>query len=235
MEWLNPRAVERPWGGERLAHLATGRGAQPIGEAWIHEAKSSPALILKWIDAAEVLSVQNHPRKPGFSKREAWYFVAPPEDGLVITGMSCPIDTPDPTPFLERTPVKRGEILEMPSGRVHALTAGSFVLEVQEPLDVTYRIYDWGRGRELHLADAAASVTEEPAVTHQVPESPGSHAIIRRAEFSIETWTGPCEARADHDGILSFVAGLRFMKSCRMLSGETILLAEGERAIWAYV
>jgi mannose-6-phosphate isomerase len=206
-----------------------------IGEAWIHEAKTAPPLILKWIDAAEVLSVQNHPRKPGFSKREAWYFVEPPHDGLVITGMNCPVETPDPAPFLERTPVKAGEILEMPSGRVHALTAGSFVLEVQEPLDVTYRIHDWGRGREVHLAEAAASITDEPAILHASSFQSGAHTIIARKEFTIEVWNGPCEGRAERAGILSFVAGSRFMKSCRMDSGDVIALAEGERALWASV
>lgn len=235
-EKLIPRPVERPWGGDRLASLCgVSRDGRRIGEAWIHEAARAPKLILKWIDAQENLSVQNHPNRPGFSKREAWYIMEPPADGRIITGMTGSLDAPDPEARLEFTAVARGDVLEMPSGRIHALTSGSLVFEIQEPLDVTYRIYDWGRPRETHIEEARASVNLEPAILHHPERLPGRNGVIARAEFALELWLGPCAVEAPGAGVLTHVQGPHRGDSWLVEPHEVIILERGEVALWASV
>ncbi len=231
---LIPRPVERPWGGNCLHDLCgadcTGRS---IGEAWIHDGTVTPRIILKWIDAREHLSVQNHPNRPGGSKREAWYILQPPDDGRIITGMKEPLDGPDPASRLEYTSVSAGQVLEMPSGRVHALTAGSIVYEIQEPLDVTYRIYDWGRPRETHIDDARRSINSEPAILHTPSRRPGRNPIIARKEFTLELWAGPCAIEAPSAGVLSHVDGPHRGGSWLVEHHGILILARGEVALWA--
>ncbi len=235
IETLKARPVQRPWGGRRLYDLCGWDGEHGlVGEAWIHEGKSPPAITLKWIDAQENLSVQNHPRRPGFSKREAWYFVEAPSDGRIITGMDCPLDEPNPEPCLRYTPVRAGEMLELPAGCVHALTPGSLVLEVQEPTDCTYRIYDWGRGREVHIAEAKEAYCGDDPILHRPNSAPGRNPVIDRTEFTVECWQGPCVLRASIAGILGFVAGARLGACLRLGAGDEIELAGGERALWSF-
>lgn len=234
MRPLGLTPVHRIWGGVRLKKLI-GREDVPeaLGEVFIHDGQGPPALALKWIDAQEVLSVQNHPSRPGFSKREAWFFVEPPESGSIICGLVPPFDAPDIEDRLQTMEVQAGDIVEVPSGCVHALTPGSLVLEVQEPLDVTYRIYDWGRGRETHLESAREAYIAEPLIRYMPSKEPGLDAVIDRSEFTFTVVNGPFDFEPVTTGILTFVAGARFGKSYLVVPGETIRLESDERAVWA--
>jgi len=132
-------------------------------------------LLIKYLDAREVLSVQVHPdeaaaKRLGGSaraKNEAWYVVAAEADACIYRGLVPGVDRQAFTAALEagavretlrQIPVKAGQCYYLPGGTVHALGAGAVVAEIQTTSDVTYRVYDWdradpatGKGRELHV------------------------------------------------------------------------------------
>jgi mannose-6-phosphate isomerase class I len=116
-----------------------------------------PPILLKRLEVEAVLSVQCHPRagSPLGTKEEIWYFLEAPDEGFVYAGLApgATIEAvlaarrEDLSALLLHLPVRRGEVLRLPSGIVHALTPGARVFEIQEPNEVTIRLHDWGRGR----------------------------------------------------------------------------------------
>ncbi|MCK4992032.1 MAG: mannose-6-phosphate isomerase [Bacteroidales bacterium] len=128
-------------------------------------------LLIKFIDAADFLSVQVHPddalakeRHNSYGKTEMWYIVES-EKGQLIAGFNQELEKEK---YLQHTnggslkeilnyeAVAPGDIYFMPAGRVHAIGAGVLLAEIQQTSDVTYRIYDWdrtddqGKSRDLH-------------------------------------------------------------------------------------
>ena len=135
-------------------------------------------LLIKFLDAAQTLSVQVHPdqamaKRLGGSvrvKNEAWYVIDAAPQGAIYYGLQDGIDRDvfaaavtqgTVADTLRRVPVRKGDCYYLPSGTVHALGEGVMVAEVQTPSDVTYRVYDWdridsatGRPRDLHVEQA---------------------------------------------------------------------------------
>ena len=128
-------------------------------------------LLVKYIDAAENLSVQVHPddesapRIAGAeAKSEAWYIVDAKPGSRIYAGLRPEVtarefervaDGPGVLETLLAWEVAPGDCLMVPGGTVHAIGAGVTILEVQQNSDTTYRLWDWGRtGRETHVAEA---------------------------------------------------------------------------------
>jgi len=128
-------------------------------------------LLIKFIDAADFLSVQVHPddamareRHKSYGKTEMWYIVES-DQGELIAGFNRKLDREEYLrhfnggslkEILNHEAVVPGDIYYMPAGRVHAIGSGVLLAEIQQTSDVTYRIYDWdrtddqGNPRELH-------------------------------------------------------------------------------------
>ena len=142
-----------------------------IEEGLLGEKFTRYPLLIKLIDAKENLSIQVHPdeksaKKLGAEpKTEMWYVLDAEAGAAVYAGFS-----PDSTlkqrqeslgkkeilSTLRKIPVKKGDIIYIPGGRVHAILQGCFLLEVQQNSNTTYRIYDWDRNdpnRALHLKE----------------------------------------------------------------------------------
>jgi mannose-6-phosphate isomerase len=135
-------------------------------------------LLIKFLDARDVLSVQVHPSEAVAArsrgavrvKHEAWYILTAEPGAVIYHGLEPGVDagafrqamlTGRVDGVLRRVPVKAGECYFLPSGTPHALGAGILAAEVQTPSDVTYRAYDWGRidpatgrPRDLHIEQA---------------------------------------------------------------------------------
>lgn len=129
-------------------------------------------LLLKFIDANDVLSVQVHPddemakeRHHSYGKTEMWYVMQAEENAELIVGFNKPVTKEEYVKYvaegtlegvLNKENVKAGDCVFMPAGRVHAIGSGVLVAEIQQTSDITYRIFDWnrvdaeGKGRELH-------------------------------------------------------------------------------------
>ena len=136
-------------------------------------------LLIKLLDAQEKLSLQVHPPAPlaakmgGEPKTEMWYIAdaAPGADLFVGLRQGCTraefeekIKTGRVEECFHRIPVQAGDVMFLPSGRVHALGAGNVMFEVQQNSDTTYRVFDWnrvgldGKPRELHVEQSLASI-----------------------------------------------------------------------------
>lgn len=116
-------------------------------------------LLIKLIDANEDLSIQVHPddgQAPADrrGKTEAWLILDAQPGASLITGIDGPLDIDRIEAQLLRRTVRPGDVYFVPAGTVHAIGGGVLLYEVQQASDVTYRLYDWGRPRETHVADA---------------------------------------------------------------------------------
>lgn len=177
--WLASGLAEAPspLSGGRGLTLDRAYAAAP--EAYRGSPGPDPAfpLLLKAIDTADRLSVQVHPRRSGFSKTEAWYVLEAGEGAEILLGFRPGVSRADVEEALDggrelasllasHAP-QPGSFYFVPPGTVHALGPGLVLLEVQEPRNVTYRLFDWNRpgldGRPLHRARALEALSFETA------------------------------------------------------------------------
>ena len=160
-----------PFDGKTVSQLIDSHRAALLGRA-SHAGDRFP-LLIKYLDAAENLSVQVHPtaayaaRHPGSHlKTEAWFVLhAEPgaliyrgvRDGVTADSFRRAIADGSAVDCLVREPVRAGDCIPLESGLCHALGAGVLVAEVQTPSDTTFRVFDWNRndpGRPLHIEQA---------------------------------------------------------------------------------
>ena len=170
---LNKHLVEKPWGRTNIPAEFGDMSAKQIGEIWYEGGDGSDLPILvKWLFTSEKLSIQVHPddaqaksRGMPSGKEECWVIVdAKPgavlgmgtkqvlsADALRAASLSGEIEA-----LMDWKPVAAGDYFYIPAGTVHAIGAGITLVEVQQYADITYRLYDYGRPRELHLDDGVA-------------------------------------------------------------------------------
>jgi len=262
---LRPHLAERVWGGSRLgkgigeawdlsvhAHggstIAAGPWAgRPLAEAVAAhpEAFGGPIdLLAKRLDCAQTLSVQVHP-KAGEPKTEAWVVLEAERGAGVYHGFSRPVTAdevrraaldgtlPGLLRFLE---VRRGVAVYVPSGTAHAIGAGLFLFEIQQSSDTTYRLFDWGRPRELHLDRGLASCDLAAREAIPVPRHlPGQRVRLVECEhFHVDRVETSAPAGIDPGArwkALLVVEGAGDLDGVPARAGETLLLpaAAGKR------
>lgn len=177
--------VEKPWGRSALpspfdeAVRLAGLDGRSIGEIWFQpdDGRELP-LLVKYIFTSEKLSVQVHPddakaRERGHKagKNECWLILDAEPGAVIGLGTVEPVE-PDRLReaaqdgsierLMDWKPVSRGEFYMVPAGTVHAIGAGITLVEIQQNSDLTYRLYDYGRPRELHLAHGVAAADARP-------------------------------------------------------------------------
>lgn len=186
--------LSRPvWAGPALAaRYGKPGGSPPVGESWeiwrenllsdgrmLGDVVDFP-LLIKLISTEAVLSVQVHPddataRLHGApsGKAEAWVVLDAEPDAQVALGLRRSVSRRDLRDMalsgaieaeLAWFPVGAGDVIDVPCGTIHAIGKGVTLYEVQQPADITWRLYDWGRGRELHLNDALEVAKLGPAL-----------------------------------------------------------------------
>lgn len=164
---LAPKFVERVWGSASLApwfpSLPPSPGGLPYGEVWFE----GESLLIKFLFPSQKLSVQVHPpdkyaraHENSCGKTEMWHIMRAEPGATIALGFREPA-TPEAAraaaldgsimDLLEWREVKPGDTYMIPAGTVHAMGEGLVVAEVQQVSDVTYRLYDYGRGRPLHI------------------------------------------------------------------------------------
>jgi mannose-6-phosphate isomerase len=173
MTKLTPSFKEKVWGSPRLEPLFP-NSLNKIGEIWFEHAAPLP-LLIKFLFTSENLSVQVHPADPyarlhhdSPGKTEMWHILAAEPGAQIAAGFKDTI-TPrrlreaslsgDIENLLQWHSAKPGDTFFIPAGTVHAIGAGITLCEIQQQSDVTYRLYDYGRPRELHL-DHAVKVSD---------------------------------------------------------------------------
>lgn len=162
---LEPRFVPRVWGAKSLQPFFPDQDV-PTGEVWFRASDDHP-LLVKFIFTLEKLSVQVHPgdefaakheNSPG--KTEMWHILATEPGAKIAVGFTRPfsraqveqsIAEESIEEMLNWLPVQPGDTIYIPAGVVHAIGGGITLCEIQQNSDVTYRLYDYGRGRDLHI------------------------------------------------------------------------------------
>lgn len=204
---LAMRAVARPWGRRDLPPaFPRGEHGEPIGEIW-YEGAGAAELLVKYLFTAERLSIQVHPddaaaRALGYArgKDEAWYVLHAEPGATIGLGMTHRV-APNELhraardgsieQLLDWRRVQAGEIFYSPAGTIHAIGGGLSLIEIQQNLDLTYRLYDYGRPRELHLDAAIAVADPGPwrAPFDPVESGPGRRILAAGGAFVVERWT----------------------------------------------
>lgn len=171
------KVANGPLAGKSLAELSTKYGRQLVGDAARDEQRFP--LLLKFLFPHEKLSVQVHPddelaRKIGqpWGKTECWYVAHAKPGAQIGLGLKPGVTSADfeksirenrAEELLNWLDVFPGEMIYVAGGTVHTLGPGAIIVETQQQSDVTYRLYDYGRPRELHLKDGLAAVKEKAA------------------------------------------------------------------------
>jgi len=186
IEHASVQVVRKPWGVTDLHPWSGIDGSDDaIGELWfqrIDQNAPSPALLLKLLFTSQPLSIQVHPddafaRSIGLpnGKTEAWYILSATPDARVAVGLKRHL-TPQQlrasirdgsiASLTEWRPVVRDDIIFIPAGTIHAIGAGIVLAEIQQHSDATFRLFDYGRQRELH-EDSAVAVSNAWPVQSQ--------------------------------------------------------------------
>lgn len=168
--------------------------------------KKEPALLVKIIDSADRLSIQVHPDDPlaqrmklDSGKTECWYFLDSAPGAVIYCGLKENVDVDDfftqasqnPLPheiekYVRAVAVRKGDFAFIGAGTVHAIGEGVVLMEVQQNSDTTFRIYDWGRPRELHLMEARQAVLQAHPEPYDSSGSAGSDVLLSCKKFTLK-------------------------------------------------
>lgn len=183
---LESTAFEKVWGSPHTQPWHRNPGHRDIGEIWFHASDSVP-LLVKLLFTSDNLSVQVHPgddyareHHNSRGKTEMWHILRAEPEARIALGLRKPV-SPDDLRHAARSgeimdllnwiTVRAGETFFVPAGTIHAIGGGLVLCEVQQHSDVTYRLYDYGRPRELHLdrSLAVSSLNKHAAGAIELP------------------------------------------------------------------
>ena len=142
-------------------------------------------LLIKFLDAEDILSVQVHPDErtsrrlgKGVAKTECWYIISAVPGAVIYKGLkkgvtkgefSKAVKKGSVAELLAKVPVKAGQCHFLPAGTAHSIGAGLLIAEIQTPSDTTYRVFDWnriddsGKARPLHIEEVLESINFDVA------------------------------------------------------------------------
>lgn len=210
MSLLATRMVEKPWGRDVLPAPFVAPPGAKIGEVWFEPPAALPELLAKYIFTSEALSVQVHPsdaetQAAGLGrqgKEECWLVIDAAPGAKLGIGFTAPLAPAairaaaldgSIEQLLAWHPVAPGDFFYIPAGTVHAIGAGVGLIEIQQNSDTTYRLYDYGRPRDLHL-DAGIAVARgephDPALRRHVPPT-GAAQLADGPLFRLDRLDGP--------------------------------------------
>lgn len=238
---LATRIVEKPWGRCDVPSAFGGPGGKRIGEVWFeHPAGERAPLLVKYLFTSERLSIQVHPDDNsaaayGFlrGKDECWLVLDAEPGAELGVGLvrDCSIEELNDAAqagTIERLinwrPVKAGDFIYNPAGTIHAIGPGLTIIEVQQNVDATLRLYDYGRPRDLHV-DAALAVAA--TVPHRDPRDQsvsdhGTVVLVDGPKFHLVRADGPINAYSYPQAELTVTP---LTKGCAV-GGEPVVFGE---------
>jgi len=215
-----------------------------LGERVFEKFGNEFPLLLKFIDANQVLSVQVHPddymameKHESFGKSELWYIVDAAPDAYVYTGFNREVSKIRVAEHIKNNTIpeilnkeiaKNGDSFFIPAGRIHATGPGVLFAEIQQSSDITYRVYDWnrkgidGKLRDLHINAALEAIDyKQPRNFRNVYENKIEQPIEigHCSYFVVNKLIVKQSYTAEYNGIDSFVAYM-------CLKGDAILLCD---------
>ncbi|MCJ2183110.1 class I mannose-6-phosphate isomerase [Novosphingobium sp. 1949] len=235
---LPVRTVAKPWGMDVLPAPFVAPAGERIGEIWFEPPADLPELLVKYIFTSEKLSVQVHPSDAQTlakgigrqGKEECWLIVDAQPGATLGIGFDQPIDEDAMREAARDGSIEQrmtwhavapGDFFYIPANTVHAIGAGVSLIEVQQNSDITYRLFDYGRPRELHLEEGMA--------------------VSRGEIYDLARWSkrvAPAQTQVLVDGplfVLDQLAGFpdavtrsRFPGACLVIPREGALTVRGE-------
>jgi mannose-6-phosphate isomerase len=249
------QVARKPWGVSDLRPWSSiDASGAPVGELWFQRANknaSVPALLLKLLFTSEPLSIQVHPddefaRSIGLpnGKTEAWYILAAIPGARVALGLKHHL-TPQELRAAIRDgsianltqwrAVAKGDIVFVPAGTIHAIGAGIVLAEIQQRSDTTFRLFDYGRQRELHEDSAVAVSDAGPIRVQPGPRGLSAARTVLAASphFIIEKVDLPAHSnwalKADRETWMLVIEGRARIGSTNMAAGDGLFI-EADRA-----
>jgi mannose-6-phosphate isomerase len=201
-------SVEKPWGRAELWPGFDNPSGKQIGEVWFEAPKGTdPDLMVKYLFTSEKLSIQVHEddasaraagRERG--KDEAWVILAAEADSTIALGLHETVDGEtlraaaldgSIEKLVDWKSVHEDEVIYSPARTIHAIGAGLTLIEVQQNVDLTYRLYDYGRPRELHLDKGIAVSDPKPfeIVDTGYDAGAGRKVLCEGGKFVMERWS----------------------------------------------
>jgi mannose-6-phosphate isomerase len=182
IEYASVRAMHKPWGVNDLQPWSDIDGTDDaVGELWFERADKAaptPALLLKLLFTSEPLSIQVHPddtfaRAMGLpnGKSEAWYIISAKPGAQIGIGLKrrvtpqelrASITNGSIVELVQWRPVEKGDVVFIPAGTIHAVGGGIVLAEIQQRSDTTFRLFDYGSARELHIDNGVAVANAWP-------------------------------------------------------------------------
>ncbi len=245
---LRPHYVEKPWGRTDLSPIFAPPQGRRIGEIWFEspDGRDLP-LLFKYIFTSERLSIQVHPDdaqavNKGLTrgKEEIWYILDCKPGAMLGIGLTAAL-SPDQfraaaqdgslEQWIDWKPVKPGDCYFIPAGTVHAIGAGIILAEIQQNADITYRLYDYGRPRALHLEDGVAVSRLVPYDRDLIEAPLGRETRLigdGEAPFSLDLvhWTADQHVSVPNGKLLWFtpLAGAGTVNGLSWEKGDCLLL-----------
>lgn len=243
------RVAHGPLAGTTLQQLVTQYGLSLLGRRGLEASQpfGDFPLLIKFIDANEVLSVQVHPNDDQArplgqrGKTEAWHILAAEPGAELIVGLCNPLSSEVLRHFLAanrlpevlaRLPVRAGDTVIVPAGTLHAIGPGILLYEIQEQSDITYRFYDWnrvdttGQTRPLHVDEGLAVLAPGQRARMTQPLALARWRTILTAcrYFALERW------RLDGEQLLRFPPG-ETVRILSCISGTLTLTTEQDCSV----
>ena len=208
MERLATRIVDKPWGKQGIDPRFQVDPKRQVGEIWFEPPVGRPLDVMaKYLFTTERLSIQVHPgnstareRSYPRGKDECWIVLDADDDAELGIGTVRDLPAEEVmaaardgsiVDLIDWRQPRKGEFIYNPAGTIHALGAGLTVLEIQQAVDLTYRLYDYGRPRDLHLEEAADVVRPKPH-HHPLDTSVGeqSRVLVGGPHFGVAWCVG---------------------------------------------
>jgi mannose-6-phosphate isomerase len=250
---LSRHYVEKPWGRTHLPSMFDAPQGKRIGEVWF-TGDGDEALLAKYIFTSERLSIQVHPnderaRERGLAsgKTECWYILEAEEGATLGLGLRHEVSAEELRSaaldgsieaLLDWRSVRTGDFYLVSAGTIHAIGGKLALLEFQQNMDVTYRLYDYGSARELHLDDAVAVADRGPYSHELVQHLSGDEEriLVDGPQFTLvqtakdvlrdqRRWVIPLEGQVRSEGDLA-VAG-----ECLLLDPNDPLVCDNARML----
>ena len=247
LTWGDSCIANGPFAGRTLGEIATQYRRDLVGSAAVYEDRFP--LLVKFLFPAEKLSVQVHPDDAGaqragqpYGKTECWYVLQAEAGAQVALGLKpgttlvefeASIRENRAEELLNWINVNAGDMLYVTAGTVHTIGGGMILVETQQASDITYRLYDYGRARELHIKDGMAAIKLDSRAGKVVRDSEGDpNVLVRSLFFQVEKMKlhEPLQAPVSRESphIVVAIEGAGMIESAGM---EPISFTRGEAVV----
>lgn len=211
LEGFESIVSEGEFTGLSIKELLQQYGNQIMGERLYNIYGNRFPILIKFIDAAQDLSIQVHPndeialaRHNCNGKTELWYMLDSLDNSIIYSGFKTPITQSELNKHIEDNTLtnvlaqfspRRGDTFFLPAGRIHSIGAGNLLLEIQQTSDITYRVFDYnrtdfnGKKRELHTELAIEAIdynVYDQYCQHTEPQH-NAEIEINRCEYFVTT------------------------------------------------